>query len=157
MVTLLGTSLNAPTIGGAVDVAISEANAAHNIVANGSYGNQAIESDLGQVKAITDGLVQTAGKLWVLNEAGNPVASATAVSALPTAAQVVTAMAAHVAEGAYTWDNIMRLVLAAEGAKVSGGGTTTVTIRDASDTKDRVVATVDPATGNRTAVTLDLS
>ena len=48
----------------------------------------------------------------------------------------------------------MRLMLAAMIGKLSGAATTTVSIRDSNDSKNRVVATVD-ANGNRTAVTLD--
>lgn len=54
----------------------------------------------------------------------------------------------------YTLRQTMRLVLSALVAKLSGGATTTNTVRDVGDTKDRIVATVD-ADGNRTAVTLD--
>lgn len=51
----------------------------------------------------------------------------------------------------------LRLIAAVLGGKVSGGGTPTETIRNAvADSKDRVVATVD-ASGNRSAITLDLT
>lgn len=39
---ILGTSGNAGTLGGAIDIAISEANSAHNIVADGTSGNPAL-------------------------------------------------------------------------------------------------------------------
>jgi hypothetical protein len=48
----------------------------------------------------------------------------------------------------------MKICLAALAGKVSGAGTTTVTIRSADDTADRIVATVD-SNGNRSSVTLD--
>lgn len=67
-----------------------------------------------------------------------------------------TLVAAHVAEGTITWDEILRLILAAEGAKTDGAAATTFHVRDSGDTKNRVTATVD-ADGNRTAVTLDLT
>ena len=47
-------------------------------------------------------------------------------------------------------------MLAALVGKLSGAATTTVTIRDVNDTKNRIIATVD-ADGNRTAVTEDVS
>jgi len=50
----------------------------------------------------------------------------------------------------------MALNLTDYAAKVSGASTTTFTIRDLADTKDRIVVTVD-ADGNRTAVTRDLT
>jgi hypothetical protein len=46
----------------------------------------------------------------------------------------------------------LALILAAEGGKLSGAGTTTITIRDAADTANRITATVDGA-GNRTSIT----
>lgn len=54
----------------------------------------------------------------------------------------------------YTLEEAMKICLAALAGKVSGAGTTTVTIRSADDTADRIVATVD-TDGNRSAITLD--
>jgi hypothetical protein len=59
-------------------------------------------------------------------------------------------------EAGLTLRQALRLISAALAGKVSGAGTTTITIRDTNDTKDRIVATVD-ANGNRTAVTRDVS
>ncbi len=51
----------------------------------------------------------------------------------------------------------LRLILAATAGKVSGGGTNTITFRNASaDTKNRIVATVDDQ-GNRSAIVYDVS
>jgi len=49
-----------------------------------------------------------------------------------------------------------RLTVAAAAGKLSGAATSTITIRDLADTKNRIVATVD-ADGNRTAITRDLT
>ena len=62
----------------------------------------------------------------------------------------------EVMEGSTTARQSIRLANTANGAKLSGAATTTVTIRDIGDTKDRVTATVD-ANGNRSAITLDLT
>lgn len=52
----------------------------------------------------------------------------------------------------------LRLIAAALAGKVSGGGTGTVTVRNAvADSKDRIVATTPDANGNRTAITVDLT
>lgn len=75
-------------------------------------------------------------------------------TAVPTAVQVAAAVWAYVVEGSFTALNFIRLIAAALGGKVSGADTATVVIRDASDTKTRITATVD-AFGNRSAVTLD--
>lgn len=62
----------------------------------------------------------------------------------------------HVVEGSMTAVQAMRGMFAALLNKLSGAATTTVTIRDQADTKNRVTATVD-SSGNRTAVTTDLT
>lgn len=77
---------------------------------------------------------------------------------LPTAAENA---AAHLdlsngIETGVTPRQALRGILAAALGKLSGAATTTVVIRDANDTKDRITATVD-ADGNRTAVTKDLT
>lgn len=61
---------------------------------------------------------------------------------------------AGVIEGSVTLKDTLRLILAAQVGKSSGGGTTTVKFRDTADSKDRISATVN-SSGNRTAVTLD--
>lgn len=55
-------------------------------------------------------------------------------------------------DGTTTFEQGQRLQNSAAAGKVSGAGTTTVTIRDLADTKDRIVATTD-VDGNRSAVT----
>lgn len=57
-------------------------------------------------------------------------------------------------EAGFTAEQMMRVIAAALAGEVSGAGTSTITIRDIGDTKDRIVATVD-GSGNRTAVALD--
>lgn len=47
----------------------------------------------------------------------------------------------------------LRIILSSLAGKLSGAGTTTVSIRDTNDSKNRISATVD-ASGNRSAVTL---
>lgn len=59
-------------------------------------------------------------------------------------------------ETGFTLQDAIRLVLSASTAELAGAATTTVTIRDINDTKNRITATVD-ANGNRTAVTYDVS
>lgn len=55
-------------------------------------------------------------------------------------------------EGTITLEEALRLMLSVMTGKSSGGGSDTLKFRDILDTKDRLVATVDPS-GNRTAIT----
>lgn len=60
-------------------------------------------------------------------------------------------------EGGLTALEAMRLIVAAVAGKVSGGGTSTITFRNAvADDKDRIIAVVD-SNGNRNAITYDVS
>ena len=59
-------------------------------------------------------------------------------------------------ETSLTLRQALRLIVAASAGKVSGASTTTVTIRNIGDSKNRIVATVD-AYGNRSAITTDLT
>lgn len=60
-------------------------------------------------------------------------------------------------ETGLTLRQALRLIAAATGGKVSGGGTTTITFANAvADDVDRIVATVD-SSGNRTAITYELT
>lgn len=62
----------------------------------------------------------------------------------------------EIVETGLTLRQALRLVTAATAGKISGGGTATVTIRNAvADGVDRLVATVD-SSGNRTAITYSL-
>lgn len=58
-------------------------------------------------------------------------------------------------ETGYTMREVLRLLAAAAAGKLSGAGTSTVTIRDINDTKDRITASV--SAGNRTSVSKDAS
>jgi hypothetical protein len=60
-------------------------------------------------------------------------------------------------EGTYTLAEVLRIMAGALAGKLSGGGTTTLTFRDLSDSLDRITATVNTVTGDRTAVTIDES
>jgi hypothetical protein len=59
-------------------------------------------------------------------------------------------------EGAYSAEEILRLMSAVLAGKVSGAAGTAITFRDLDDTKNRITATVD-SDGNRTTVTKDVS
>lgn len=102
----------------------------------------AVDTEVAAIKAKTDNL---------------PAAPA-ATGDIPTAAANADALLDRAAgiETGVTPRQALRGILAAALGKLSGAATTTVVIRDANDTKDRITATVD-ADGNRTAVTKDLT
>lgn len=58
-------------------------------------------------------------------------------------------------ETGYSLREALRLILSALAGKVSGAGTSTITIRSVTDGTNRIVATVD-SNGNRSSVTLDV-
>ncbi|WP_202322714.1 hypothetical protein [Mesorhizobium sp. 113-3-9] len=98
----------------------------------------AVKSDTGAIKTKTDNI---------------PAAPA-AVGDIPSAATVATAVHDAVVDGTMTFRQSTRLQNAALLGKASGMTTATAVFRDVSDTKDRIVASVD-ADGNRLGVTLD--
>lgn len=76
----------------------------------------------------------------------------------PTANQIADALLDRTdgVETNRTPRQALRLMLAALAGKLSGAATTTVTIRDTNDSKDRITATVD-SDGNRSSVSYDAS
>lgn len=80
----------------------------------------------------------------------------------PTHAELIAALdalanfdpAADALEGAVTYAQALRIVLAFAAGKTTGADGSSPAFRDQADTKNRIAATLD-ASGNRTAVTLD--
>lgn len=72
----------------------------------------------------------------------------------PTANQNAAAILAAGDVDGYTLEQTLKLCLSALAGKLSGAGTSTVTIRAADDSKARITATVD-SDGNRSTITLD--
>jgi hypothetical protein len=92
----------------------------------------------------------------ILSKTTNLPAYPAATSDIPSANSNADALLDRVnaIETGFSLRQALRVVLSALAGKLSGGGTTNITIRDATDTKNRIVATVD-SDGNRTNVTLD--
>lgn len=59
-------------------------------------------------------------------------------------------------EGAYTAEEILRIVAAILAGKATGAGTNTEVFRDLNDTKDRIISNADQS-GNRSNVTRDVT
>lgn len=79
-----------------------------------------------------------------------------AIAALPAGISTADIMNT-VVEGTFTLQDVLRIMASAQAGKLDGGGTGTLTFRDLSDTLDRIIATVDLATGDRDTITLDLT
>lgn len=99
-----------------------------------------------------------AGNPWSASLASNNTSGTFGefVQDLPAANDIATAILdlANGVETDRTVREALRLILSAVAGKLSGAGTSTVTIKDTSDTKTRITATVD-SSGNRTAITYD--
>ncbi|ADV12940.1 hypothetical protein [Mesorhizobium ciceri] len=98
----------------------------------------AVKADTGAIKVKTD----------------NIPATPAAVGDIPSATTVATAVHDTVVDGALTFRQSTRLQNASLLGKASGMTTATAVFRDVSDTRNRIVASVD-ADGNRLGVTLD--
>jgi hypothetical protein len=99
-------------------------------------------ADQSLVIAATDAIMASVAALSI------PTANQNAAAVLDLAAGVETGL---------TLRQAVRLIVAAAAGKLSGAATTTIVIRNAvADSKDRITATVD-ASGNRSAITVDLS
>jgi len=112
----------------------------------------------GSMSGIVPGAITSAAFAAGAIDAAAIAADAIGASELATDAvtEIVNALNAAIIEGSLTLKDVLRLILAAETGKSSGGGTTSVAFRDNADTKNRISATVT-SVGNRTAVTLDAS
>jgi hypothetical protein len=94
------------------------------------------------------------------NVGGNVVGSVGSVTTVSDktgyslSAAGVDAVLDDVVEGSLTLRHFIRLIGAAVLGELSGAATTTIVVRDASDTKTRITATVD-SDGNRSAMSLD--
>lgn len=162
--TLTGTgalivSLQA-AIGGSGTISGAQLQAFLNLAAalSGSGGLAAQIKALGALATALGGSGTVAGTT-VLTGLGTLAASITVTGATLTTANVADAIldAAAGVEDDLTMRQALRLIAAATAGKISGAGTTTITIRNArTDDKNRIVATVD-GDGNRSAITYDLT
>lgn len=110
-----------------------------------------------RIVSATRGMAGTALPAAVADAAGGlPISDAGGLDmdAIPTAAENAAAILAAGDVDGYSLEETLKLCLAALAGKLSGAATTTIVIRAADDSKDRITATVD-ADGNRSAITLD--
>jgi hypothetical protein len=135
--------------------AITDAKVASDVTIASVTG--AVGSVTGAVGSVTGAVGSVTG-----NVNGNVVGSVGSVTTVSDktgyrlSATGVDDVLDEVVEGTITFRQMLRLFGAALGGELSGAATTTITIRNASDTKTVATVTVD-ADGNRSAVTLDLT
>lgn len=153
---------SAPSAAVIADAVWDEARAGH--VGAGTFG-EGVASVQGAVTGAVGSVTGSVGSVTGLTAADvgairaktdNLPVSPAATGDIPSAATIAAAVWATVVDGTNSAIKLMRGFSAALLGKVSGGGTTTMTFRDAPDSKDVIEATVD-ADGNRTAITLDLN
>ncbi len=124
-------------------------------IASGVYFLE-VRERAGATPAVTDQRAGTGTLQWD-GTAIVPLSSRLATAGYtppPTASAVANAVLAAGDIDGYSLQDTLKLCLAALAGKLSGAATTTITIRAADDSKNRIVAICD-ADGNRTAVTLD--
>jgi hypothetical protein len=111
-----------------------------------------LDTEVAAIKAKTDNLPSDPADASVITAATDTIIGYidTEVAAIKAKTDLIPTEV----ETGYDLQESLRIILAAVAGKLSGAATTTVTIRDILDTKNRITATVD-ADGNRTAVTLD--
>lgn len=128
--------------------------------ASGSFGQRVLRSTNTQAEVAITGSNHVAADIHELQPAviDNTHFAAGAIDsnalAASAATEIATATLGATVEGSETLVQAVRLVRAALVGKLSGAATTTVTIRDAADSKARITATVD-ADGNRLSVSTD--
>ena len=108
----------------------------------------------------TDGVVLKAAGLAadavtkIQNGLATPT-NITAAAGVALSAAGVDAILDEVVVGSYTMRQLLKVFASALAGKLSGGGTTTLTFRGIDDASNVIVATVD-ASGNRSAVTINV-
>lgn len=116
-----------------------------------------VDTEVAAIKAVTDQFVfSVVGRVdsQVIGLANNSVTAASIAADAGTELATALLDLTNGIETSVTPRQALRIALAALAGKLSGANTTTVTIRNVGDSKDRITATVD-ADGNRSAVTTD--
>lgn len=161
--------------GSATGSGSANVDAVTNIIADGSATGSGSADVGGVVNIVADGSASGSGSV----DMGAIINLLASGSASGSGSVTLTALANIIAEGGggselspenlasslldeadietgYSMREALRLILSSAAGKLSGAETTTITIKNVVDDKNRIVATVD-ANGNRTSVTYDVS
>lgn len=162
-VTTTTTATNVTTVNGLAANVITATSIAADAITDAKVASDVtIASVTGSVGSVTGAVGSVTGSVGSVASGGITATSiaADAIGASELAsdalAEIADAVLDEVIEGSTTLRQVLRGFAAALLSKASGLATTTAVYRDVGDTKDRITATVD-ASGNRSAVTLDLT
>lgn len=123
-----------------------------DLSATGSFTDAQLGNILGLAASLNASMTVTNSITNLVNLSAD-IGGAEALSAQGLATALLDA---NDIETNYSLREALRLILSTLAGKVSGAPGTTITIRNITDDKDRVVATVD-SNGNRTSVTYDVT
>lgn len=126
-------------------------------LAAGLSGSSSIASSMTGLSQLVAALAGTSAMAPNLTGLANMSAAIVVTGSTLTTANVGDAVWSAIAEGALSYGDLQRILVAVAAGKTTiidlGGGAATVTFRDTTDTTDRVVATMDGS--ERTVVVLD--
>lgn len=143
-----GTAAGVATVSGNVQAALGASGAAA-----GAATTSATIGALAWAAGASAGVATTSAVRYATGSLAGSIAPAVTLEAAGFSAYLLDE---EDVETGMTMRQALRLIAAATGGKVSGGGTTTITFRNAvADDVNRIVATVD-SNRNRTAITYDL-
>lgn len=134
-----------------LDATVSSRASAANLSTVAGY----LDTEIAAILAVIDKLdtaMEADGPVYRFTT--NALEQAPTGGSAPSAADIADAVHDEAVDGSLTLRQSIRLLNSSAFGKLSGAETTTVVIRDAADSKDRITATVT-ADGNRTAVTVD--
>ncbi len=144
-----GSAAGAATVSGNLQAALGAAGSSAG-VATASGSIQALAWATGSAA----GVATTSAVRYATGELVGSIAPAVTLEAASFSAYLLDE---EDVETGLTLRQALRVIAAATAGKVSGGGTSTITIRNAvADGANRIVATVD-SNGNRSAITYDLA
>jgi len=124
-----------------------------NISATGTFTDAQLGNILGLAASLSGSMTLTNSITNLVNLSADISNAADGLSAATISSELLDNQDI---ETGYSMRESLRLILSSLAGKVSGAGTSTITIRDVNDAVDRIVATVD-ANGNRTSVTKDVT
>lgn len=144
-------------VSGSLSISVSNAllAAAAGAVASGSMTITVSDALAGAIFSVTAGSTMAISPDSDITAIGHMDAEAGGATPLSPEGLAAAVLSSEIEVG-YSLEQALKLILSAVAGKVSGADTTTITIKNILDNKNRIVATVD-SNGNRTSLTYDVS